>query len=116
MTETQKAAIAAIEEQQKKISKGTAPWCCAEQMMDICRNEPDSAELILKDLAVPEMSVTNAEKKIKAYADKHKSGNFSFVSPQKADEIIRKFYGLKTGTEQEASPEPAKIVNVLDFL
>lgn len=120
MTKTQEAAIAAIEEQQKKISEGTAPWCCAEQMKDICRSEPDSAELILKDLTVPEMSVTNAEKKIKDYADKQKTGNFSFVSPKKSDEIIREFYGLpKISKEQNAKDSNANrggVIDITDFL
>ena len=45
-------------------------------MMDICRHDPASAELILQDLDRPAMSIVEAEKKVKAYADAHKNGSF----------------------------------------
>lgn len=120
MTKTQEAAVAAIEQQQKTMQEGSAPWVCAEQIKDICRAEPDSAELILKDLEVPELSVANAEKKIKAFADKNRTGNFSFVSPQKAEEIIREFYGLpKISKEQNAKDSNANsggVIDITDYL
>ena len=40
------------------------------------------------------MSITEAEKKIKAYADAHKTGSFACVTPAEADRILREFYGL----------------------
>lgn len=120
MTKTQEAAIAAIEEQQKKLPEFSTAWVCAEQIKDICRNEPDSAELILKDLEVPEMSVVNAEQKIKKFADKHKTGNSAAVSPMQADEIIREFYGLpKISKEQNAKDSNANrggVIDITDFL
>ena len=50
-------------------------------MMDICRHDPASAELILQDLDRPAMSIVEAEKKVKAYADAHKNGSFACVPP-----------------------------------
>lgn len=85
-------ALRAIEAQQKEVKEGTAAWMVGEQLKDICRAEPASAELILQDLSVKEMSITEAEKKIKAWADKHRVGNFACVTPMRAEEILREFY------------------------
>ena len=36
--------------QQSKVKERSAPWMVAEQLMDICRREPESAALIAQDL------------------------------------------------------------------
>lgn len=103
-----KVAIGKIEAQQAKLKEHSAPWVVGEQLKDICRSEPASAELIAKDLDVKEMSLVEAEKKIKAWADKHKTGNFAYVSPEKAEEILREFYGLpKRGVPAPVPERPA---------
>lgn len=95
-------AIAAIEEQQKKVKERSAQWMVGEQLKDICRREPQSAEIILQDLSVKEMSITEAEKEIKAFADKHRTGNFACVTPIEAERILREFYGLQEQAGEEA--------------
>ena len=87
-------AIAAIEEQQAKVKARSAQWMVGEQLKDICLREPRSAELIAQDLEVEKMSITEAEKKIKAFADSHKTGSFACVTPVEAEKILREFYGL----------------------
>ena len=87
-------AIRMLREQQSQVKEGSPQWMVAEQLMDICRAEPESAELIAQDLGVEAMSITEAEKKLKAYADSHKTGNFSCITPAEADRILREFYGL----------------------
>ena len=94
MTATVDSAIAKLREQQSKVKDRSPQWMVAEQLMDICRTEPASAELIAQDLDNPAMSITKAEKKIKAFADNHKTGNFACVTPMEADRILREFYGL----------------------
>jgi len=72
-----------------------------EQLLDMARGDDHVAELLLNDFGVKDMTIEKAEKKIKAYADEvHKKnrGNCVGVSPKKAEEILRQFYGL---------PEPA---------
>ena len=59
-------AISLLQEQQSRVKERSAPWMVAEQLMDICRREPHSAELIARDLENPEMGIVQAEKKIKA--------------------------------------------------
>ena len=88
------SAVEKIENQQAKEKGRTAAWMVGEQLKDIARREPESAELIDKDLDIPEMSIQQAEKKIKAYADAHRTGSFACVTPVEAERILREFYGL----------------------
>ena len=98
-------AVQKLREQQSKVKERSAPWMVAEQLMDICR----------RDLESPEMGIVQAEQKIKAFADAHKTGNFSCVTPVEAEGILRKFYGLP---EPDAGRRPrgAVSVNLADFL
>lgn len=108
--------IAMLEEQQSKVKQYTAPWMVAEQLKDICREEPASAELIAQDLENENMSIVEAEKKIKAFADKHKTGNFSCVPPAEADRILREFYGLhKSGEPEPVTEKKGNVLNLADF-
>jgi len=95
-------AIQRIEQQQKDLKQNSAPWYVGEQLKDICCREPHSAELIAHDLTVADMSIVNAEKKIKEWADKNKSDNCAFVPPPIAEDILRKFYGLKSPDDNSA--------------
>lgn len=110
-------AIELLEEQQRKVKERSAPWMVAEQLKEICRREPHSAEVLAQDLENASKSITEAEKKIKAYADKHRTGSFACVTPAEADAILREFYGLGniggTAPAEDGSP---KILNLADFL
>lgn len=106
-----------IEALQAKENGRTDAWMVGEQLKDICRAEPHSAELIDKDMDVKEMDLRAAAAKIKAYADKHKTGNFACVTPMEAERILREFYGLAGRTEKrEAAPTAGKIIDLGDFL
>lgn len=98
-------AITKIEKQQPK--ERTAVWMVGEQLKDILRHEPHLAELVNQDLDQKALSLANCEKQIKAYADKHKTGNFACVIPSEAERIIREFYGL-VSQESEETVEPQK--------
>ena len=133
MTATVESAIAKLRQQQSKVKDRSQQWMVAEQLIDICRREPASAELINQDLDNPSMSITEAEKKIKAFADNHKTGNFACVIPVEADRILREFYGLPDpepygetirisaplkAPEQSPAPEPSHkpLFEEADFL
>lgn len=107
-------AIQMLLEQQSKVENRSAPWCVARQLMDICRREPESAEIIAQDLENESMSIVEAEKKIKAFADKHKTGNFSCVDEEDAEEILREFYGLPKPGEDTIGG--GVVLNLADFL
>ena len=98
-------AIAVIGAQQAEVKARSAQWMVGEQLKDICRHEPGCAELIYQDLQVKEMSITETEKKIKAFADKNKTGNFACVTPMEADRILREFYGLPEPFQDGGTPE-----------
>ena len=107
-------AIQMLLEQQSKVKERAAPWMVAHQLMGICRREPASAEIIAQDLENESMSIVEAEKKIKAFADQHKTGNFACVTPEDAENILREFYGLpKSGEEKSGG---GVILNLADFL
>ena len=110
-------AVSLIEAQQEKVKARSPQWMVGEQLKDICRREPGSAELIAKDLEVEAMSITEAEKKIKAFADKHKTGSFSCVTPIESDRILREFYGLPEagGAEREAVSPPAPVSSIISL-
>lgn len=113
------AAVSAIEAQQQKETGRTAPWMVGEQLKDICRREPDCAALIAQDMENPGMHIQEAEKKIRAYADKHKTGSFACVTPAEAEDILREFYGLpKQGAAKPVftGPSAEAMVNLEDFL
>jgi len=94
----------------------SAVWMVGEQLKDMLRAEPHLVEIVSQDLDVAEMSLAECEKKIKACADKHKTGNFSCVTPAEAEGIIREFYGLPDAG-QAPKPEPAggNLLRLEDF-
>lgn len=100
-------------EAQRKGKEDTPVWMVGEQLLEIAADEPDSLELLKQDLTVPEMSLENAEKQIKAWADKHKKGNCCCVSPKVADGILREFYGLKSLDEKKSEAKETEKQNTL---
>ena len=110
-------AMRAIEEQQAQEKGRTAPWMVGEQRRDMLLREPGIAELVYTDLTAGGMSLRGAEAKIKACADKHRTGNFACVTPAEAEEILREYFGLgKAGPAPAANhPEEGKVISLEDF-
>lgn len=102
-------ALASIISVQQRGKEGTDVFAVGEQLKDLAANEPRSCELLIHDLQVKKMDLTAAARKIKDYADKHRTGNFAYVSPATAEGILRKFYGLPSREEARAASEPAEI-------
>ena len=69
-----------------------------------------------QDLENASMSITEAEKKIKAFADGHRSDGFGCVLPGEADAILREFYGLGAPRDTATESGSPKILNLADFL
>ena len=120
-------AMEAIAEQQGKVRARSAPWMVGEQLKDMIRREPGIASLIAQDLTVGGMSLTAAEAKIKAFADKHTTGNFACVTPAEAEEILRGYFGISAAAGTgDPSSGPAghlpqgegkgeKVIDLADF-
>lgn len=111
---------AALEKITAQQPEGRTPvWMVGEQLKDMLRAEPRLAEIVAQDLDVKEMSLAECEKKIKEFADKHKTGRFSCVIPSEADRIIRAFYGLPSPDEApvygESSAPAGNVIHLEDF-
>lgn len=108
-------AVLKLREQQAGVKERSPQWMVAEQLIDICRREPHCAELIAEDLSNASMSILEAEKQIKAFADKHKQAGFACVTPAEADRILREFYGLPS-PEEQAPTGGCVTLDLMDFL
>lgn len=107
---------------QQKGHENTDIWMVGHQLMDILRGDPALEDIVDKDLDVKELSLSNAAKKIKAFADdQHKKTKRACVCipPDVAAGIIREFYGLPAcGASEPAAPAPEDdaIPDFADFL
>lgn len=115
------AALLAKIEARQKGKEGMPEFGIGEQLKDIARAEPASAELIDQDLDKDEMSLEAVAEEFKNYADelhKEKKGSCICITPQEAEDLIRKFYGLP---ERKATPapeekQPAGLLDLESFL
>ncbi len=107
--------IKKIEEQQKKLTKNSHAYWVGEHLKDICKSTPEQAELILRDLDNPDMSIVKAEKKISEYA--RKNGNGCGGGPgSEVDNILREFYGLAPASGSlVVEAEKSDIIDLADF-
>ncbi|MCI7638237.1 MAG: hypothetical protein MSS60_00195 [Clostridiales bacterium] len=108
---------------QQKGHENTDIWMVGQQLKDILRGDPTLEEMVDKDMDVEDMSLANAAKKIKAWADEqHKKtkGSCVCVPPDVAEGIIREFYGLPAcGSSEPASApvvEDDALPDFADFL
>lgn len=74
---------------------GDDVWMVGEQLKDICRREPGCVSILMEDLENEDMAIPKAAGKIMTYADSQRKGRSCVcVPPQKAEAILREFYGL----------------------
>lgn len=97
------AELCRIIEEQQKEKEGTDAFTVGEQLKDMAKSDPAIARILSEDLQRSGMGIQDAAKEIKKYADASRKGNFSFVSPKKAEEILRKFYGLPDNAVEKAT-------------
>lgn len=108
---------------QQKGQENTDVLMVGQQLKDILRGDPALEEIVDKDLDVKDMSLANAAKKIKAYADEQhrkNKGSCVCVPPHVAEGIIREFYGLPGCGAAEPAQAPdnadSAIPDFADFL
>ena len=91
-------------------------WMVGEQLKDIARESEETAEILEKDLAVPEMGLKQAAAEIRKAADKKRGGmrgaSCVVITPKEADAGI---------PEKEAAPAPEKtgghkVIDLLDLI
>lgn len=93
--------------------EGTSVWMVGEQLKDMIRDCIGWQEIVEQDLENESMGLAKCEKKIKAYADKHRKNGFACVVPSVAEKIIRDFYGLTD--EARGAKYCGNIINLEDF-
>ena len=98
-----------IEAQQKGHEKEPL-FMIGEQLKDIARREPASAELLEQDLAVEGMGLEAMAAKLQEYADKHHGSARCFcITPAVAEDLIRNFYGLPAATAEASASSPSVV-------
>ena len=105
MTDIQREVIEKISAQQGKDAHSYL-YQMGEQLKEICTKEPDSAEMVLQDMANTSMSLAAMEKKITADI---RAKRLQVVSPPEMEERIRDFYHLpKTASVPQKPVEEKK--------
>lgn len=90
-------AVELIEAQQKEVTDTDAAWFVGEQLKEMLHARPEAAGIVAVDLAQKGMRIADCEKKIDAFAQKHRKGNRGVCGPKDSDRIIREFYGIPAG-------------------
>lgn len=106
-------------EGQQKGRENTDVFMVGEQLKDIGAESEHNAEILLQDLALPNMGLVAAAAKLKAYADKNRgNSNCVCISPKVADGILRKFYGLEARAEmkERATVQDSGFIDLEAFL
>jgi hypothetical protein len=107
-----------IHHQQEGMGPEDTAYWVGMQLLDMVAGDEHAAGILAADLANnKDMSIAHAEAKIRAYADKHRKGNKACVPPQKAEEILREFYGLGEKAVLQSTAKPQKEeLDLEDFL
>ena len=109
-----------IEKQIENEDKGSTIRCCGMQLMEIVGSDEKLAQLVCEDFA-NKRTLQECEKKIEAFAKAHKKSNRGCCPPNRAEEIIREYFGLGSAEQpakaptQMPAPKP-KVISFADML
>ena len=110
-----------IEKQTEKEDEFSCVKTVGRQLAEIVGNNEQLAQLVCEDFANGQ-TVQKCEAKIEEFAKNHKKGNKGCCPPDKAEEIIREYFGLGSASEQQAAapttvsaPKP-KVMTLADLL
>lgn len=97
-----------IGELQTKLDPDSCAYEIGEQLKDICRRDPACEQILLEDLQSPDMSLAAADKMLYDWGKKQAKGRGGCgISGRKAEELLRKFYGLPEGGAEDPAAVPA---------
>ena len=102
-------------EAQQKGKENTAVFMVGEQLKDICRRDSHCASIVDEDLESEAMSLAKAAAALQKYANEnHGKARCFCITPNMAEQILRKFYGLP---EAALAPveTPLPTTDVLDL-
>lgn len=96
---------------------GTPAWMVGMQLRDLLLREPALQPIVDEDLSNPDMSLSHCAEQLQTYADKNHGKQECFcITPDVAEGIIRKFYGLPDASGSQPEPTPATAEEADDFL
>lgn len=108
-----------IEKQTEKEDEYSTVRMVGRQLAEIVGGDDSLAKLVCEDFANGQ-TVQKCEEKIEAFARAHRKGNRGGCPPDKAEKIIREFYGLGDSSEQPQAAAPKadkpKVLFLADFL
>ena len=103
-------ALHALIKKQQAGHKNEPLYMIGMQLLEIADREPESAGLLLQDLTRDGMKLSDAAAMLQKHADgiaKPKHLRCVCITPQIAEGLLRKFYGLPDPAEAPVSaPEP----------
>lgn len=116
MSDLFESVSAKISSQQSGLDEYDPVYQVGEQLKEIACESESNAELVLKDLDNPEMSIESAEKLIEKFASNHRNGKKGCTPPSAADKILRELYGLPSKDSKPQAPAEPRIVSLESFL
>lgn len=116
MSDLFESVIAKISSQQSGLDEYDQVYQVGEQLKEIACESESNAELVLKDLDNPEMSIESAEKLIENFASAHRKGNKGCTPLKVADKILRDLYGLPPKDSKPQTPAEPGIISLESFM
>lgn len=110
-----------IRDQQNKLKQGDPAYTVGLQLLDMMERDDRLATILEEDLQNSAMGLGSCADELKKHADEiHKKnrGSCVCITPDEAEKIIRKFYGLPDPEERGAAGAPeaaADFISLEDF-
>lgn len=100
-TETYAKAVDRIRDEMAKEANHPGIQFLGGWLTGELEKRPELAEKLLEE----KKSVKGAFEEIRSYASKHKTGNFAFVPPEQATQIVAGYYGFDIQAQQNEEPQ-----------
>lgn len=102
---------------QQKGHESTPRFFIGEQLLGMADGDEKVTELLVNDLQTEGMTLEKAEKELQSYSDKnHGKAKCFCITPDVAEKILRKFYGLPEASVTETSAaKPALEAPLIDL-
>ncbi len=113
-------AIEMIRQQQKGLKPTDAAYMIGMQLIDMIRKDSRIEPIMEEDLQNEKMGLEACSAALKVRADEiHKTvkGSCVCITPDEAEKVIRRFYGLPDPAGPEAEiPEEKEIISLEDLI
>lgn len=111
-------AIELLETQISKAGKNTPVAAVGYLLVELCKRNAATAQLVEQDLANKSMSIDKCYQKLYQYAADHKKGSVYAMTPSEAERLTCEFYGIPYGSKlsgPESTQCAAPMSNVISL-